>query len=116
MNLKQLRKSKRLTQQEVANFIGISQNNYSYWENGKVKIDNQSLKKLSELFNVSVDYILGNTNELTPTTQSAVISPEQAKEIWLDSLNKTDKKGIELYLQLNDEDKLKIIGFMIAKL
>ena len=116
MNLKQLRKSKRLTQQEVANFIGISQNNYSYWENGKVKIDNQSLKKLSELFNVSVDYILGNTNELTPTTQNAVISPEQAKEIWLDSLNKTDKKGIELYLQLNDEDKLKIIGFMIAKL
>lgn len=48
-----------LTQQEVANFIGISQNNYSYWENGKVKIDNESIKKLADYFGVSVDYLLG---------------------------------------------------------
>ncbi len=58
-NLKTIRKSKGLTQTEVANHIGISQNNYSYWENGKVKIDNDSLKKLADYFNVSVDYILG---------------------------------------------------------
>lgn len=57
-NLKIIRKSKGLTQAEVAKYIGISQNNYSYWESGKVKIDNDSLKKLADYFNVSVDYLL----------------------------------------------------------
>ena len=54
-NLKILRKAKGLTQKEVADFIGISQNNYSYWENGKVKIDNGSLQKLADFFDVTVD-------------------------------------------------------------
>lgn len=63
--LKELRKSRGLTQTEVAKQIGISQNNYSYWENGKVKIDNNSLKRLADLFNVTVDYILDrNTGNL----------------------------------------------------
>lgn len=59
LRLKEVRKSKGLTQQDVATYVGISQNNYSYWENGKVKIDNDSIKKLADLFNVSVDYLLG---------------------------------------------------------
>ena len=58
-NLKELRKGKRLTQQEMASYLGITQNAYSYWENDKVKIDNKSLEKLSAFFGVSVDYILG---------------------------------------------------------
>ena len=40
--------------------IGVTQSTYSYWENGKVKIDHQSLEKLSKLFGVSIDDLLGN--------------------------------------------------------
>lgn len=58
-NLKTVRKNKGLTQSDVAKYIGISQNNYSYWENGKVKIDNATLLKLADFFGVSVDYLLG---------------------------------------------------------
>lgn len=58
--LKELRKSRGLTQTDVAKHIGISQNNYSYWENGKVKIDTGSMQKLADFFGVTVDYILGN--------------------------------------------------------
>ena len=61
-NLKNLRKAKGLTQKEVAQFIGISQNNYSYWENGKVKIDNDSLSKLAKFYDVTVDYLLNLDN------------------------------------------------------
>ena len=39
--------------------MNISQNTYSYWENGKVKIDCDSLKKLSLYLGVSVDEIMG---------------------------------------------------------
>ena len=62
-NLKALRKAKGLTQVELARFLGISQNNYSYWENGKVKIDNDSLKKLADFYGVSIDYLLGRADD-----------------------------------------------------
>ena len=57
--LKIVRKAKGYTQQQVADYLGISQNNYSYWENGKVKIDNESLVKLSAFFKVSIDFLIG---------------------------------------------------------
>lgn len=57
--LREIRRRADLTQKEVANFIGITQNTYSYWENDKVNIDNESLQKLANLFGVSIDYLLG---------------------------------------------------------
>lgn len=64
--LKELRKSKGITQTEISRMLGISQNNYSYWENGKVKIDNESLQKLADFFGITVDYLLGR-NEKSPS-------------------------------------------------
>ena len=58
MRLKLARKAAGLTQQQVADLIGINQNTYSYWENGKTKIDAESLNKLASIFNVSIDYLL----------------------------------------------------------
>ena len=59
MRLKEARKSAGLTQKEVAAVVGVNQNTYSYWENGKTKIDSESLAKLSELFGVTTDFLLG---------------------------------------------------------
>lgn len=58
MRLKEARKAARMTQAEVAKVLGVNQNTYSYWETGKTKIDNVSLSKLAEIFNVSIDYLL----------------------------------------------------------
>ena len=70
-NLKAARKAKGLTQVEVARAIGLTQNGYSYWENGKAKIDRDQLLKLANLFDVSVDYLLGNTT--TTNTGSKIV-------------------------------------------
>lgn len=70
-NLKAARKAKGLTQVEVARTIGLTQNGYSYWENGKAKIDRDQLLKLANLFDVSVDYLLGNTT--TTNTGSKIV-------------------------------------------
>lgn len=61
MRLKEARKAKNMTQKEVASLIGVNQNTYSYWENGKTKIDDKTLKKLSNIFDVSIDYLLSNS-------------------------------------------------------
>lgn len=65
MRLKEARKAAGLTQTEIAKMLGVAQNTYSYWENGKSKIDSQSLSRLSNILNVSVDYLLGQNISFT---------------------------------------------------
>lgn len=61
-NLKNARKAARLTQAELAAKIGITQSGYSDWERGETKIDSASLSRLSEILEVSIDYLVGKTN------------------------------------------------------
>ena len=58
VNLKAIRKEAGYTQAEVAAYIGLSQPQYSAWENGKSKIDHVSLEKLAQLFNCTVDALI----------------------------------------------------------
>ena len=75
LRLKELRKRKGLTQSEVAKVIGISQNNYSYWENGKVKIDGESLKKLALLYGVSVNDLYSQSSYVTQYRNAYPLEP-----------------------------------------
>lgn len=59
--LKKLRKDTGLTQVDVANKLGISQQAYASWERGIKKPTQENLVKLSKILYVSVDYLLGNT-------------------------------------------------------
>lgn len=63
--LKILRKQKGLYQKDVATFLGVDRTTYVKYENGVSEPDNDTLVKLAELFNVSVDYLLGReTNDI----------------------------------------------------
>lgn len=57
--LKELRKQHKLTQQKVASFLDISQQAYAKYELDLSEPDIMTLNKLSKLFNVSIDYLLG---------------------------------------------------------
>jgi len=59
--LKELRANKKVSQQDVASFLGITRQAYSNYENGNRTPDYEVLLKLGEYFNVTVDYLLGNT-------------------------------------------------------
>ena len=65
--LRELRKAKRMTQTDVASLVGIGQSAYSFWESGRSKIDDASLRKLAAIFGVSVDYLLGGEDEDSAT-------------------------------------------------
>lgn len=64
--LKQLREELNMTQKELADKLGISRAAVGLYEQGKRNVDNDTLLKLSEIFNVSADYLLGNTDIKTP--------------------------------------------------
>jgi repressor LexA len=60
--LKELRTEKNMKQGDLARTLGVSQGTLSAWEVGKYDIDSESLCRLSEIFDVSVDYLIYNDN------------------------------------------------------
>ncbi|MGN0182418.1 MAG: LexA family protein [Candidatus Ornithomonoglobus sp.] len=59
IRLKELRVKNNMTQRELAARIGVSQNTYSKWENEKSEMSYANLIALAQIFDVTVDYLLG---------------------------------------------------------
>ena len=66
LRIKDVREDKDMLQKEVADLLNISQTNYSKYELGKINIPINTLKKLALIFDTSIDYLLGLTNERKP--------------------------------------------------
>ena len=63
--LKNLRKKVGLTQVDIAGKLGISQQAYASWERGVKKPTQENLVKIAQTLNVSVDYLVGNSEGKT---------------------------------------------------
>lgn len=61
--LKDTREDADMNQTQVANYLGMSQSGYSKYETGENDVPTSVLIKLSELWNVSIDYLLGVSND-----------------------------------------------------
>lgn len=69
--LKELRKQKKVTQLELANFIGMTRRGYQKWENGESQIKPEKAQLLADYFGVEVPYLLGYDVGLTPVKDLA---------------------------------------------
>lgn len=65
-NIKDLRKKKGITQEELGDVIGVTKTAISYYESGKRQLTADLLQKLSEYFGVSTDYIIGREDQPDP--------------------------------------------------
>lgn len=61
--IRELRRSKGLTQQQIADMLGITHGGYIKYEHGTVTPPADKLAKLADLFGVSTDYLLGREPE-----------------------------------------------------
>lgn len=68
--IRNLREDKDITQQKMAEHLNITQATYSRYESGDLDIPTAVLIKLSRFHNVSVDYLLGLTDNHKPYSQS----------------------------------------------
>lgn len=61
------------TQQEIANLVGVTRQNVGRWRDGSVIPDATALVKLADVFETSVDYLLGRTKvkSIEPSLQAA---------------------------------------------
>lgn len=87
------RKAKRITQQELADFVGVSKTSVSKWENGQTYPDITLLPLLAAYFDVSIDELLNYEPEL---------SKEEIQHIYLSIQKSFDTQSAEeVWEQLN---------------
>lgn len=60
--LTEQRRLNQLTQKQVAEYLKISQPSYIRYENGSAEPNFENLSRLADLFDVSVDYLLGRSD------------------------------------------------------
>ena len=68
--LEDLRIDSDRTQADIANFLGCQREVYRRYEKGTRQIPVDMLIELSKLYNVSIDYLVGLTNEKKPYPRS----------------------------------------------
>ena len=92
--LKELRlKHGYKNQKDLADFLYVNQTAVSQWERGVTTPSSQMLLKLSEIFGVSVDYLLGIENDEkrpTPVSESGPLYPPE-----YDLLSPEDKELVD---------------------
>lgn len=64
--LKELREEKKLLQKDVANYLKTTQQQYSKYELETVQLPIDKYIELTKLYNTSIDYMVGLTNEKKP--------------------------------------------------
>lgn len=61
ITIKKLREEKQMTQQEFSKLLGVSPSTVGMYEQGRRAPDKEILLKIAKIFNVTTDYLLGNS-------------------------------------------------------
>jgi transcriptional regulator with XRE-family HTH domain len=104
--LKQERTKKGLSQMAFAKLFGVSQQTIGSWETNRTSPDLESLSKLANFFNVSIDYLLGLTD--IPETIDTYIAKQSNKQPVENQYNADEQELIQLYRELPPEGKITI--------
>lgn len=100
-NLKALRKSRCLNQQELAEQLHISQASVSKYEMGLVEPDIYIIKQIASFFQVSIYDLLGE---------------EKGKSLYKEDLSQEEKQFLDGYGQLTEVEKKKVCAIMQERL
>ncbi len=95
--LKELRKEAKLTQADVAKFLNISESAYGYYEQGRNEISIGSIQKLAEKYDVSVAYIMCETDEKQPFDDEAAFrafANDPELQVFYKELPKSDEETV----------------------
>ena len=76
--IKALRKEYGMTQLALANALGITKGTVSTWENNSRTPGFETLSKLSDIFQRSIEYIMGKSDDATPPVRDENVMDELA--------------------------------------
>ncbi len=83
--LMHLRKSRKMTQRELASLLNVSHTSVGKYERNEAEPDLESIRKISKIFNVSIDYLLSDEEY-----KSYSLTESDRQEL-LDAFSKVEK-------------------------
>ena len=104
--LKELRKEKGLTQDDLAELLEVTKSTIFNWENGVSNIKPDRLKKLCEIFDVDATYLLGYNNVRNETNIKAAVLD--------DALEKLRIINNMLSVESDEGPNMWTVGFLTA--
>lgn len=123
--IKQLRREKKLTQEELSKIIGVVRTTIAGYERGVICPSQDKLILLAQYFGVSADYIIGKTdvrNELTTTSKDIyenlqlIIDVLQSnEEVYCNGIKLTDPQKHILYEILYQNTRILSELFKVGK-
>ncbi len=105
-NLKSLRLERGYTQEQLGALINVRKSVISKYERGAVQPSQEVLFQLSDLFGVSIDYLLDRTDKRKADTSEDVYAE------FLASLSPETQKIIELFNSLPEHKKAEALRFL----
>ena len=101
MRIREIREELGLSQKELAEKMQVSPTNIYNYETGRTEPSIEILLKLSQILNVSIDYLIGREDDFGVVKNHAAV---QGGEI----LSAEEKELIRNYRKLTDEQKLAV--------
>ena len=93
-NLKKLREDASISQKALADAIGVSQQSVNKYENHNIEPDIETLIRIADFFETSVDYLIGHSSVR-----------RRIEEVHVFELNDHESKVIEQYRTLTSKQK-----------
>ena len=97
LRLRELREKKRLSQQQLADWLGLTRSSISHYENNTPTPPADTLVRLADIYGVSVDYLLGVKNDRKRVLVIEGLTPSQEKalEILAEEFREANSKSIQ---------------------
>ena len=103
--LKQLRESKKLALQDVAEETGISYSVYQKYESGARGVGVPALQKLADFYGVTTDYLLGRPDAKAPADLIRAVAAER-------QLTSAQQGILAAYLYMDSRDREKLVEYI----
>lgn len=119
-NIKVLRTKMGLSQEQLAKHVLVTQTAVSQWEKGRTFPDVQTQKKLAALFNVTIDYLLGESEEpglyyANNIQGSNVVQGSGSVMVnEIDTTSKEEAELLRIYRSLDARSRIKLMNSAFA--
>ena len=98
-NLREARNEAGLTQKKISEIVGISQQSYSDYENGRTFPDEVTLINLANVLNVPIDYLLGRIDDFGV--------PVSLRQDFTDE----EQSFLDLFRRLSRGERVQLLAF-----
>lgn len=100
-SLKRIRRKYKMTQEDIALFLGVSRSGYTYYETGKTTPSIETLKKLAAIYDTTIDEIVGVPEK--KKTMAKNVSEQAVSD-----------RGVDPLMYMKKEEQNLIMAFRLA--